>query len=99
MKRQTPYPAESEHSICGLESQELIQSLEADDRAHPPDFLGTTKILLKKLRPKEGGMGYKAPLVRRLSICSWRISIVAGFVEDLICKASRERGGGLSNSS
>ena len=64
----------------------------------PPDFLGTTKIMLKNPGPVPGGTGSRAPFFRRASNCSWRVSIFLGSRDDMVTGARSKSGGGLSSS-
>ena len=64
----------------------------------PPDLSGTMKILLKKPGSAAGGKGSTAPFLIRESNCSWGISILTGFEEDMITGVRKERGGGFLNS-
>ena len=62
----------------------------------PPDFLGTTKIRLKKPGPATGEMGSRALFSKRALNCSWSISILPGSLEAVMTEAAEVRGRGFS---
>ena len=58
----------------------------------PPNFLGTTKILLKN-------HGLQGSFLRRALNCPWKVSIFHGSKDDVVSGVRCERRGGLSNST